>query len=64
MIWGEKDVDPSRLAYLEALGQSSHLLGFNEPNFGAQVQYVPYVLKQIHVALAFICPEAHPPAWQ
>lgn len=37
MIWGEKDVDPSRLANLDTLDQSSHLLGFNEPNFGAQV---------------------------
>lgn len=37
MIWGQKDTESSRLANLEALGESSHLLGFNEPNFGAQV---------------------------
>ena len=38
MIWGEKDFDSSRLANLKALGKSSHLLGFNEPNFGSQVK--------------------------
>lgn len=37
MIWGEKDTEASRLANLKALGKSSNLLGFNEPNFGAQV---------------------------
>lgn len=38
MIWGEKDMTSARLANLETLGSSSHLLGFNEPNFGAQVR--------------------------
>ncbi len=38
MIWGEKDFESSRLSNLQALSQSSHLLGFNEPNFNAQVR--------------------------
>lgn len=37
MIWGEKDLDSTRLANLDSLDQSSHMLGFNEPNFGSQV---------------------------
>eukprot|EP00752_Nemacystus_decipiens_P009999 g8915.t1 len=41
MIWGEKDLDDLRLANLDALGESSHLLGFNEPNFGSQADLTP-----------------------
>lgn len=37
MVWGEKDMTDTRLSYLDSLGSASHLLGFNEPNFGAQV---------------------------
>lgn len=37
MLWGTKDFTEARLASLGALGQSSYLLGFNEPNFGDQV---------------------------
>lgn len=37
MLWGTKDFTEERLASLDDLGQCSHLLGFNEPNFGAQV---------------------------
>lgn len=37
MLWGTKDFTDERLASLDALGECSHLLGFNEPNFGAQV---------------------------
>lgn len=48
-------MEPSRLANLNALGQSSHLLGFNEPNFGAQVCAKNYLV------LAFSFPETHLP---
>ncbi|CAM9096280.1 unnamed protein product, partial [Hapterophycus canaliculatus] len=41
MIWGEKDTTSTRLANLEALSHSSHFLGFNEPNFGAQANLTP-----------------------
>lgn len=57
MIWGEKDVDPSRLANLEALSQSSHLLGFNEPNFGAQVHTDAHACMRCRV-LAFSLPRS------
>lgn len=40
MLWGEKDLTETRLANLNNLGQSSHLLGFNEPNFGSQVRTI------------------------
>lgn len=41
MIWGEKDLTNQRLANLDVLeGQVSSLLGFNEPNFQAQVGHV------------------------
>lgn len=42
MIWGEQDLDPQRLANLSPLeGQTPTLLGFNEPNFQAQVRVCP-----------------------
>ncbi|CAN0512617.1 unnamed protein product [Ectocarpus sp. 12 AP-2014] len=41
MIWGEKDLDSTRLANLDSLDQSSHMLGFNEPNFGSQANLTP-----------------------
>ncbi|CAM9119621.1 unnamed protein product, partial [Ectocarpus fasciculatus] len=41
MIWGEKDLDSTRLANLDSLDQSSYMLGFNEPNFGSQANLTP-----------------------
>eukprot|EP00904_Undaria_pinnatifida_P006640 jgi/Undpi1/3105/HiC_scaffold_15.g06479.m1 len=41
MLWGTKDFTEERLASLDDLGQCSHLLGFNEPNFGAQASLTP-----------------------
>lgn len=37
MLWGTKDFTDERLQSLRDVGQCSHLLGFNEPNFGDQV---------------------------
>lgn len=57
MIWGEKDLDPLRLENLEVLDQASYLLGFNEPNFGAQVRYnsmrkSKYLISTMYASLA------------
>ena len=60
MIWGEKDVDPLRLENLEVLDQAPYLLGFNEPNFGAQVRYnsmrkSKYLISTMYASLARTC---------
>ncbi|WP_238451843.1 glycosyl hydrolase [Micromonospora sp. 4G55] len=39
MIWGAKDVNPTSLD--RAAGAGSHLLGFNEPDLGAQSNLTP-----------------------
>lgn len=46
MLWGKKDFTEERLASLSVIGQSSHLLGFNEPNFGDQVHSRQYYTAQ------------------
>lgn len=46
MLWGKKDFTEERLASLSDIGQSSHLLGFNEPNFGDQVHSRQYYTVQ------------------
>lgn len=42
MIWSDKDLEHLGLTELDALGKSSHLLGFNEPNFESQVRSLQY----------------------
>lgn len=60
MIWGEKDLDDTRLANLDAFKGAEHLLGFNEPNFNVQVSsdragmYTDWIVELLlsHVSLA------------
>lgn len=63
MIWGEKDLDSTRLANLDSLDQSSYMLGFNEPNFGSQVNDdgIPYNQPQRRGDVCSVCISPPPP---